>query len=99
MIEFKNALVRIRCMECKEEHFIEMKHIGTDKEQRNMGFEYEHIFRGELKCSNCGEDMRIISTIYEYPKGIINYIETNNESCLEMDEITGDSLNIIDNNS
>jgi len=46
MIEFKNPLVRVRCLECREEHFIEMKYIGTDKEQRSIGFEYEHIYRG-----------------------------------------------------
>ena len=45
MIKLKNNLVRVRCLECKEEHFIEMKHIGTDKEQRSMSIEYEHIFR------------------------------------------------------
>ena len=95
MIEFKNPLVRVRCLECREEHLIEIKHIGTDKEQRIIGFEYEHIYKGELKCSNCEEDMRLSTTIFEFPKGFLNYHETNNESCLVMDDITDDSLNVL----
>jgi hypothetical protein len=94
MIEFKNPSIRVRCLECKEEHFIEMRHIGTEKEQRTLSFEYEHIYRGELKCSHCGEDMRLLTTIFEYPKGILNYHETKNESCLVMDGINDDSLNV-----
>ena len=95
MIEFKNPLARVRCLECREEHFIEMKHIGTDKEQRSIGFEYEHIYRGELKCSHCGEDMRLLTTILEFPKGFLTHHETDNKSCLVMDDITDDSLNIL----
>jgi hypothetical protein len=95
MIEFKNTLVRVRCLECKEEHFIEMKHIGTEKEKRSIGFEYEHIYRGELKCSHCGEEMKLLTTLFEFPKGFLNYHETNNESCFVMDDITDDSLNVL----
>jgi hypothetical protein len=95
MVEFKNPLIRVRCLECKEEHFIDMKHIGNDKEQRSISFEYQYIYRGELKCSHCGEVMRLLTTIFEYPKGILNYHKTNNESCLVMDDITDDSLNVL----
>ncbi len=95
MIEFKNPLVRVRCLECKEEHFIEMKHEGTEKKQRSISFEYEYTYRGELKCSHCGEDMKLLTTIFEYPKGDLNYHETNNESCLVMDEICDDSFNVL----
>lgn len=72
-----------------------MKYIGTDEEQRSVSFEYEHTYRGELKCSHCGEDMRLLKTIFEYPKGFLNYHETNNESCLIMCSITDDSLNVL----
>ena len=95
MIEFKTPLVRVRCLECKEEHFIEMKYIGTEKEQKSISFEYEHLYGGESKCSHCGEDMKLLTTIFEYPKGILNYHETNNESCLVMEDITDDSFNIL----
>lgn len=92
MIKFINNILRVRCLDCKEEHFIEMKHIGTDKVQRSISFEYEHIYRGEIKCSQCGEDMKLLTTIFEYPNGILNYHETNNESCLVMDDITDDTF-------
>lgn len=94
MIEFKSSL-RVRCLECKEEDFIDMKHIGTEKEERSLGVEYEHIFRGEHSCSHCGEDMKLLTTIYEFPKGYFNYHDTNNESCLIMEDITVDSFNIL----
>lgn len=86
-IELKFPTVRARCMECKEENFIDMKFKGTEKEQRNLGFEYEHIFKGKLKCVDCGEKMRVIMTIFEYPKGFINYHDTENKSCLLMSDL------------
>ncbi len=95
MIEFKNPLLRVRCLECKEEHHIDMKHIGTEKELRNIGFEYEYIFRGELKCSNCDGNMRLITTIYEFPKGELNYHQTDSEGCSLQDVITDDLLNVL----
>jgi len=92
MIKFKYPFVRIRCLECREEHFIEMKHLGTEKEQQSISFECQHIYRGKLKCSHCSEEMKLLITLFEYPKGFLNYHETNNESCLVMDDITEDSL-------
>lgn len=87
MIQIKNNLVRVRCLECNEEHFIEMKHVGTDKVQRTIGYEYEHVYSGELKCSHCSDDMKLLTTIWEFPKGILNHHETKSESCLIMDDI------------
>ncbi|MCK9446094.1 hypothetical protein M0Q50_04290 [bacterium] len=94
MIKFNNK-IRVRCLECKEEHFIKMKHIVTDKEQRSIGFEYEHIHKGKLKCS-CGEDMKLLTTIFEYPKGIINYVDTSEKSCLIMDNILEKDIIFVD---
>lgn len=95
MVEFNNPSIRVRCLECKNEHFIKINHKGTEKEQRNISFEYEHIFYGELTCFHCDEKMKLLITIFEYPKGIVNYIDIGNESCLEMERITKDSLNTI----
>jgi len=39
--------------------------------------------------------MRLLTTIFEFPKGFLIYHETNNESCLVMDDITNDSLNVL----
>ncbi len=95
MIEFKDPNIKIRCTECKEENHIYMKYLGTEKEQRTIGFEYEHTYRGESECSNCDEKMRLLITLYEFPKGIFNYIDINKKSCLLMDDITEDKFNII----
>ncbi len=73
MIEFKNNKIRIRCLECREEHYINREYKNTEKQQRSFGFEYEHTFLGELSCS---------------------HIDNSNESCLIMDDITNDSLNV-----
>lgn len=89
------SLIRVRCLECKAEHYIEMKHIGTEKKQRSLGFEYEHIFKGKLKCSDCGEKMKLLTTIFEYPKGFSNYHETINKSCVVMDDFPDDALNVL----
>ena len=89
MIELKNNKIRVRCLECKDEHFIEMRLINTDKVQRSVGFEYEYTYYGELACT-CGENMKFEIIIWEYPKGIINYYESSNEKCLLMDKLTED---------
>ena len=39
--------------------------------------------------------MRLLITLYEFPKGIFNYIDINKKSCLLMDDITEDKFNII----
>lgn len=39
--------------------------------------------------------MRVLTTIFEFPEGVLNYHETNNKSCLVMDGITEDSLNVL----
>ena len=83
-------------MECHDNQIIEMKLISCDNAQRSAGFEYEHIFRGEIKCSHCGEPLRLLSTVFEYPKGVINYIDTTNEACVIIDEITKESVIVTD---
>lgn len=95
MIKFKQSLVRVKCLECRTEHHIDMKYINTEKDQRSIGFEYEHTYKGNLQCSNCEQKMSILTLIYEYPKGVINHIESKNEACLVMDNIVEDSLDII----
>ena len=95
MVEFKNNKIRVRCLECKEEHFIEIEHIATEKMQRSISFEYEHIFKGKLQCVDCNEKMRLLITVFEYPKGFINYIGTSNKSCLVMDDIDEKCFNIL----
>ena len=95
MIEFKDNKVKIKCLECQIYHFIDMIYIGTEKEQRSFGFEYEHEYCGKLKCPNCNEELQLIILLYEYPKSMINYIDINNKSCNVIDNIDNDYFNII----
>jgi hypothetical protein len=87
MIDFNNNKVRVRCIDCKEEHFIEVNQTDIHKEPRSIGTEYEHTFNGELKCKTCGADMKLEIIIYEYPKGFLNYIDIGTKSCIELDSI------------
>lgn len=93
MVEFKIPKLRVRCLECKKEHFIEMKLKKTDKVQHSISFEYEYTYYGKLKCS-CGEKMKLETMIFEYPKRILNYYENAEESCLTMDTLTDDTFNV-----
>ena len=92
---FKNNLIRVRCIECKEEKLIPVYLIGTEQEQRTIGIEYEHIFRGESNCLNCNERMRLLITLYEFPKNYFNYVDTSSEACLVMNDINEDSFTLI----
>ncbi len=95
MVEFKNDKIRVRCLECMEYSIIQMKYTGTEKQQRSLSFEYEHTFRGGLKCSHCGQEIGLLTFIYEYPKGAINYIDNYNNSCLVIDNIDENNLTLI----
>lgn len=95
MIEFKNPNVRVTCFECYKESSIEMKLIDTDKIQRTISMEYQFTYYGEKTCT-CGNCMKIETMIFEYPKGTFNYQDTNSENCLDIDELTVESFNIID---
>lgn len=87
MIELNTNKVRVRCLECKEEHFIDIEFKCTHKEQRSLGYEYEHSYIGNLKCSKCNEEMILEIIIFEYPKDWVNFIDENNYGCLIMDDI------------
>jgi hypothetical protein len=95
MVEFKEDKVRVRCLECDDWFDITLKHFKTYKEQRSVSFEYEHIFRGELKCPVCEEIMKINITVFEYPKGIINCVNCEGVSCLILDDINENSFKIV----
>lgn len=92
MIKFKDSRIRVGCLECGDVLYINMLYNSTGKAQRNMGYEYEYTYIGDSKCGKCGETMRLLTTIFEYPKTILNYHETNNEGCVILDDIINDSF-------
>ena len=85
MITIKNNKIRVRCTESNTLNF---KSIGTETIKRTSGLETEYIFRSNKKCSNCSEKMEMMKTVVEYPEDILNYIETNTENCLVMEDFT-----------
>jgi hypothetical protein len=83
-----NNPIRVRCFDCLSENFIEMHHVDTIMEGRTLGVEYEHTYEGAQDCSACGlNGMKLLSMIYEYPKGHLSYIDTSEEFCLLMDNM------------
>ena len=92
MIKFRDSKIRVGCLECGDTSHIDMQYNSTEKDQRNMGYEYECTYIGDSKCGKCGETMKLLTTIFEYPKTILNYHETDNEGCVVLDDITGDSF-------
>ena len=95
MIKLKNNKIKVKCLECKKYHEIEIKHISTEKEQRNISYEYEHIYDGYIKCDKCGDKIGIILEIYEYPKTFVNSIYPTNKGCTIVSDISFNK-NIID---
>jgi hypothetical protein len=96
MFEFKSSKINVKSLESFEKYSIDMKHIETEKYQRSIGFEYVHVYMGELK-DNSDNVMKLVVTIFEFPKGIFNYIEIENDSCLVIDEISENSFNYVIN--
>lgn len=94
MLVLKNENVRVRCVECKESQYIKFEYIGKETERRTIDVERQYIYRGENNCTHCENKMRILAMLYEFPTGIINYIDTSDEGCLIMEDLTEDSIEI-----
>ena len=86
MVELIDDNIRVRCMECKTEHFLKLELKSTIKEARTMGYEYQHEFYNDpINCNKCNEEFKLNFLVYEYPKGFTTYIDIGNEGCLEME--------------
>lgn len=94
MLKFIDEKLRVRCTECKELNIIQIGYVDTDKEQRNIGVEYEHLYRGKTKCNECETKLRITASLYEFPEGMLNYYETNTKNCYLINDITEASFKI-----
>lgn len=87
MIRFNKDNIRVRCLECMEDYHIPLEHRKTDKEQRTMGYEYEHFYIGNMTCVKCFDEMVLELYVYEYPKNFINWVELSNSGCLDMKKV------------
>lgn len=76
--------LHIICNECKKEHRIDKDCLEYDVEfleERGMGAEFEHDFRGEERCSKCGNWMSFTVMGYEYPEGAYNSQDKESFGC------------------
>jgi len=85
MIRIKNSEIKVKCMGCKETHYIKTKLRSTEREQRNIDYEYFHQYHGE-KCCKCGEKLLVEVDVYEYPQGFLGYNEDRGENCVILSE-------------
>lgn len=49
------------------------------QDYRNMGAEFCHTVTAVVECPECGEEHSIEINVYEYPQGVINYIELESD--------------------
>jgi len=87
MVKIENIIVNVICLECKSKYSLPILEPVTEKEQRSLGYEYEHTWNSNIKCDKCGDEIKIEVIAYEYPKGFLNYEETNGEGCIITDKI------------
>lgn len=100
-----NAEISFECEECGLKHFtmcseLDWNEVGVS--DRSMGAETEYEAEYTETCSQCGNDMSITFTCWEYPAGVENYRDTSvkgivhlqGNCCLELntpdEEVTED---------
>lgn len=74
-LRINNDMV-VRCEECDSENIIfgtEVEFELTSVEERGMGEEIGYDAEEERSCQNCGNEITIRITAYEYPLGVLNY--------------------------
>jgi len=86
MLVLSNNLIRVRCIECQRNNYINLVFKSVEKVQRSISYEYEYLYNGTKDCI-CGETLKLSLIVFEYPKGIYNYSESNVQSCLLMEDI------------
>jgi Holliday junction resolvase-like predicted endonuclease len=71
-----NNDVVVRCEECDSENIIfgtDIEFEVTSVEERGMGEEIGYDAHEERCCQNCGNEITVRITVYEYPLGVLNY--------------------------
>ena len=80
----------IKCLDCGTEYSVDVDSVHEEcfVYERNMGDEVEHDFTSECQCEDCGNVMRYILKVFEYPVGYINYFSGEGDGCkiLELPE-------------
>jgi restriction system protein len=83
--------IKVKCKKCHKLQEIspdDFEEPETNSDERNMGYETQYIWEFEFQCDKCKNELKITIEGYEYPVGILNYQEFNNEGCIIIDEPT-----------
>lgn len=81
MYKLKIETIDVLCKNCLTKHSVKLDYIETAELKRNIGIEYEIIYNNDVFKCVCGENIDVNLTIVEYPKGILNFIDTINRGC------------------
>lgn len=66
----------VKCDECDEIIEVDADMDCVSEDERQMGIEYEYEGIVEEVCPNCGNELNIKISAWEYPEGALNYNET-----------------------
>lgn len=72
----------VECKTCEFHFSIEAEYQGIEyAEEREMGTEACHQWSGTENCPKCGEELRVLHELWEYPEFFFNYENTECEGC------------------
>jgi hypothetical protein len=73
--------VRLKC-DCGKKFSTLIHYNGiVSEEERGMGYELSHLWNKSFSCPNCGKDLNVELTAWEYPLGLFNYANFSGENC------------------
>lgn len=78
-MDLRNQSAETQCSHCKEQVIVKfdinnIEAVSFD-DDRGMGTETEYEFTEEVKCPNCEMIIEIEGSVWEYPAGVVNYIQ------------------------
>jgi len=81
--------VNFECEDCGEGGNVnidefDIEHVSSH--ERQMGAENAYELYLDENCKECGSHLHFEFHVYEYPDGVINYVERNHENVISTDE-------------
>lgn len=73
-MELKKPL-KVKCQNCGTiiDADLDFECVSTNERDMGTEFDYEGVFEGV--CPGCGKDIFIKVEAYEYPEGVVNYLD------------------------
>lgn len=83
------GLIRYQCSNCGRSDSVdvadfEVECVGSD--ERQMGTEVAYELYAEIDCQKCSAEMNFKFIAYEYPAGVLNYIDSDISGATTSDE-------------